>query len=93
MVHHDGDISADFVKILRKVPDTSSDPVVQDAVNMLDEFIDTGSKDNISDFVLFTTGSMIATGGLRPECFKAFVDQTEGFFASACSFELKIDSC
>ena len=89
-VHHDGDISADFVKKLLKVPDTSSDPVLQDAVNMLHEFIDTGSKDDLSDFLLFTTGSMIATGGLRPECIKVSVEQTQGFFASTCSFELKI---
>ena len=40
-VHHDGDIAEDFVKKLLNVPDTSSDPVVQDAVNMLHEFIDT----------------------------------------------------
>lgn len=89
-VHHDGDISADFVKKLLKIPDTSSDPVVQDAVNMLHEFIDTGSKDDLSDFLLFTTGSMIATGGLRPQCIKVSVEQTQGFFASTCSFELKI---
>lgn len=40
-VYHDGDISPDFEKKLLKVPDTSSDPVVQDAVNMLHGFIDT----------------------------------------------------
>jgi len=89
-VHHDGDISPDFVKRLLKVPDTSSDPVVQRAVNMLHEFIDTGNKDDLSDFLLFTTGSMIATGGLRPECIKVSVEQTQGFFASTCSFELKV---
>lgn len=89
-VHHDGDLSADFVKKLLKVPDTSSDPLVQDAVEMLHEFIDTGSKDDLSDFLLFTTGSMIATGGLRSECIKVSVEQTQSFFASTCSFELKI---
>ena len=53
---------------------------------MLHEFIDAGSK----DFLLFTTGSMIPTGGLRPECIKVSVEKTQGFFASTCSFELKI---
>ena len=43
-----------------------------------------------SDFLLFATGSMIATEGLRPECIKVSVEQTEGFFASTCLFELKI---
>ena len=43
-----------------------------------------------SDFLLFATGSMIATEGLRPECIKVSVEQTQGFFASTCSFELKI---
>lgn len=71
------------------VPDTSSDPVVQDAVNMLHEFIDTGNR-YLSDFLLFTTGSMIAAGGLRSECIKVSVQQTQGFFASTCSFELKV---
>ena len=33
---------------------------------------------------------MIATEGLRPECSKVSVEQTEGFFASTCSFEPKI---
>ena len=61
-------------------------------LNMLNEFIDTGSKDDLSDFLLFAIGSMIATGGLRPECIKVSVEQTQGFFASTCSFELK-DSC
>lgn len=54
------------------------------------EFIDTGGKDDLSDFLLFTTGSMIAMGGLRPECIKVSVEKTQGFFASTCSFELKI---
>jgi len=89
-VHHDGDISPDFVKKLLKVPDISSDPVVQRAVNMLHEFIDTGNKDDLSDFLLFTSGSMIATGGLRSECNKVSVEQTQGFFASTCSFEPKV---
>ena len=57
---------------------------------MLYEFTDAGSKDDLSDFSLFTTGSVIATGGLMPECIKVSVVQTEGFFASTCSFELKI---
>lgn len=54
------------------------------------EFINTGGKDDLSDFLLFTTGSMIPTGGLRPECIKVSVEHTQGFFASTCSFELKI---
>ena len=58
---------------------------------MLHEFIDTGSKDDLSDFLLFITRSMIVTGGLRPECIKISVEQTRGFFASTCSFEQ--DSC
>ena len=33
---------------------------------------------------------MIATEGLRPGCIKVSVEQTEDFFASICSFELKI---
>ena len=49
---------------------------------MLYAFTDTGSKDDLSDFSLFTTGSVIATGGLMPECIKVSVVQTEGFFAS-----------
>ena len=57
---------------------------------MLHVFIDSGSKDDLSDFLLFTTGSMIATGGLRPQCIKVSVEQTQGLFASTCSFELKI---
>lgn len=89
-VHHEDNISPDFVKKLLKCPDTSLDPVAQGAVNMLHDFIDTASKDDLSDFLSFTTGSMIATGGLRPECIKVSVEETQGFFASCCSFELKI---
>lgn len=57
---------------------------------MLCEFIDTASLDDLSDFLLFTTGTKVNTGSMRPECIKVSVDATEGFFASTCSFELKI---
>lgn len=33
---------------------------------------------------------MIATRGLRPECVKVSVEETQGYFATCCSFELKI---
>ena len=56
-VRHDGDMSPDFVRKLLKALGTSSDPV-QYIVNMLHEFRDTGSKDDLSYFQLVTTGSM-----------------------------------
>ena len=92
-VHHDENISSAFVKKLLKVPDTSLDLVEQSAIDMLYEFVDTASKDYLSDFLLFTTGSKINTGALRPECIKMSVENTEGFFASTCLFELKIPAC
>lgn len=88
-VRHDGDMSPDFVRKLLKALGTSSDPV-QYIVNMLHEFRDTGSKDDLSYFQLVTTGSMIATGGLRPECIEVSIEQIQGFFASTYSFELEI---
>ena len=87
-VRHDENISPGFVKKLLKVPDTRLD-----AVNMLYEFIDTASKEDLSDFLLFTTGSMVNTGAFRPECIKVSVENTQGFFASTCSFELTIPAC
>lgn len=50
-------MSPDFVRKLLKALGTSSDPV-QYIVNMLHEFRDTGSKDDLSYFQLVTTGSM-----------------------------------
>ena len=44
-------------------------------------------------FLLFTTGSRINTGALRPECIEVSVENTLGFFASNCLFELKIPAC
>lgn len=79
-VHRDGDIWADFIKKLLKGPDTNSDPVVQDAVNMMHKFIYTGNKEDLSDFLLFTTESVIAIGEPRPEYTKVSVEQVQGFF-------------
>ena len=93
-VHHDENISPAFVKKLLKVPDASLDLVEQkSAIDMLYEFLDTASKHDLSDFLLFTTGSKINTGALRPECIKVSVESTQGFFASTCLFELKIPAC
>ena len=92
-VHHDENISPAFIKKLLKVPDTSLDLVEQSAIDMLYEFVDTASKNDLSDFLLFTTGSKINTGVLRPECIKVSVENTQGFFASTCLFELKIPAC
>ena len=39
---------------------------------MLYEFVDTASKDD--HLLLFTTGSKINTGALRPECIKVSVE-------------------
>ncbi|XP_068745516.1 G2/M phase-specific E3 ubiquitin-protein ligase-like isoform X6 [Montipora capricornis] len=89
-VHHSQTISPTFVKKLLKLPDESLDASVKSAVKMLCEFIDTASLDDLSDFLVFTTGSKVNTGSMRPGCIKVSVDGTEGFFASTCSFELKI---
>ena len=89
-VYHDENISSAFVKKLLKVPDASLDLVEQSAIDMLYEFVDTASKDDLSDFLLFTTGSKINTGALRPECIKVSVENTQAFFASTCLLELKI---
>lgn len=85
-VHHSQTISSTFVKKLLKLPDESLDASVKSAVKMLCEF----SLDDLSDFLIFTTGSKVNTGSMRPGCIKVSVDGTEGFFASTCSFELKI---
>ena len=78
-VYHDENISSAFVKKLLKVPDASLDLVEQSAIDMLYEFVDTASKDDLSDFLLFTTGSKLNTGALRPECIKVSVENTQGF--------------
>ena len=91
-VHQDEIISPEFVKKLLKVPD-SSDLAHSRAFDMLLEFIDTATKEELVDFLSFTTGSKFCSGGLRSECIKVSADSTQGFFASTCSFEVVIPAC
>ena len=91
-VHQDEIISPEFVEKLLKVPD-SSDLAHSRAFDMLVEFIDTATNDELVDFLSFTTDSKFCSGGLRSECIKVSVDSTQGFFASTCSFEVVIPAC
>lgn len=91
-VHLDEIISPEFVKKLLKVPD-SSDLAHSGVFDMLVEFIDTATKEELVDFLSFTTGSKSCLGGLRSDCIKVSVDSTQGFFASTCSFEVVMPAC
>ena len=91
-VHQDEIILPEFLKKLLKVPD-SSDLAHCRAFDMLLEFIDTATKEELADFLSFTTGSKSCPGGLRSSCIKVSVDSTQGFFASTCSFEVVIPAC
>ena len=83
-VHHSQTVSPTFVKKLLKLPDESLDASVKKAVKILCEFIDAASLDDLSDFLLFTTGSKVNTASMMPGCTKVSVDGTEGFLASTC---------
>ena len=60
-VHQDEIISPEFVKKLLKVPD-SSDLAHSRAFDMLLEFIETATKEELVDFLSFTTGSKFCSG-------------------------------
>jgi len=64
-VHHDENISPAFVKKLLKEPDTSMDADAKNTFEMLHTFIDTASKEDLVDFLSYTTGSKLNTGALR----------------------------
>lgn len=90
-VHSGESVSSTFVKSLLNLPDTTTtDQVAKNAVEMLLEFIECASEDELLDFLSFTTGSKLKSGGIRPKCIFVSVENMQGFFASTCSFELKL---
>ena len=51
-IHHDENISPAFAKKLLKVPDASLDLVEESSIDIVYEFVDTASKNDLSDFFI-----------------------------------------
>lgn len=88
-VHSDKEVSAAYVKALLKPP-ISEDALVNNVVQMLYSFIQNASKDDLLDFLCFTTGSRSSTSIFVPGSITVSVGNTEGIFAATCTLELKL---
>lgn len=88
-VHQKGDINADFVKSLLRLPD-STNPRVINVTHMLLTFIASATEDVLCKLLGFVTGCKSATAALLPGCVNVTVEDTPNIFASTCTMELKL---
>lgn len=77
-VHSGEEVSAAYVKALLKPP-TSDDPRGNNVVQMLYSFIQNSSKDDLLDFLCFTTGSKSNTASFFPGSITVSIGNTECF--------------
>ena len=88
-VHSGDDVSSDYLKSLFKPP-VSVDVQVNNVVQMLYRFIDNATKEDLSKFLCFITGSKSSTSCLIPGSISISVVDADSIFASTCTLELKL---
>lgn len=90
-VHSGDDISSDYIKSLFKLP-VSTDVQVNNVVQMLYRFVEDATKEDLSKFLCFITGSRSSTSCLVPGSISISVVDADSIFASTCILELKLPS-
>ena len=88
-VHQENAISADFVKSLLRLPNSTNAGVVN-VIQMLLGFIDNAQGEVLCMLLGFITGCKSATAALRPGCVNVSVEDMPNIFASTCMMELKL---
>ena len=87
--HQENAISADFVKSLLRLPNSTNTGVVN-VIQMLLGFIDNAQEEVLCMLLGFITGCKSTTAALRPGCVN--VEDMPNIFASTCMMELKLNS-
>ena len=80
-LHEEEDISSSYVKGLLKIEEAS---IGKPQVEMLFNYIEHASKENLAALLAFLTGSRSGIGSFSNGCIKVSVENIQGFFASTC---------